>query len=450
MDDLTGSKEESSDSDISKTEPSESNIPTVPDKESNSEQETNNPNEKCENGDNTQGSTNDESTNSTYDPKNVHYEGDVAIYTDAATGYRYQWDKEKNEWVAAQNVVYGFEDDTHVYTDADGVKYFWDKVKLAWFPKVDDDFMARYQMNYGFTETSTNTEEKPKNDENKLDQSKKVKGEKRKASEPTWFQVDDSQNTNVYVSNLPTDITEEDFINLMQKCGLVMRDPVSGVFKIKLYKEPGTEHLKGDALCTYIKIESVDLAINLLDGYDYNGRKIHVERAKFQMKGEYDPKKKPKMRKKKEKLKLKKQQEKLFDWRPEKLIGEKAKHEKVVIVKNLFDPSIFDTDVSLILEFQQDLREECSKIGEVRKVIIYDRHPEGVAQINMSNPEEAEQVVTLLNGRWFMKRQLTAEIWDGKTKFKIAETDSQITQRLDKWDEFLEGESEPNSKQVTT
>lgn len=436
--------------DISKTEPSESNTPTVPDKESNSEQETNDPNEKCENRDNTQGSTNDESTSSTYDPKNVHYEGDVAIYTDTATGYRYQWDKEKNEWVAAQNVVYGFEDDTHVYTDADGVKYFWDKVKLAWFPKVDDDFMARYQMNYGFTETSTNTEEKSKNDENKLDQSKKVKGEKRKASEPTWFQVDDSQNTNVYVSNLPTDITEEDFINLMQKCGLVMRDPVSGVFKIKLYKEPGTEHLKGDALCTYIKIESVDLAINLLDGYDYNGRKIHVERAKFQMKGEYDPKKKPKMRKKKEKLKLKKQQEKLFDWRPEKLIGEKAKHEKVVIVKNLFDPSIFDTDVSLILEFQQDLREECSKIGEVRKVIIYDRHPEGVAQINMSNPEEAEQVVTLLNGRWFMKRQLTAEIWDGKTKFKIAETDSQITQRLDKWDEFLEGEREPNSKQVTT
>ncbi|KAJ8945346.1 hypothetical protein NQ318_009741 [Aromia moschata] len=120
-------------------------------------------------------------------------------------------------------------------------------------------------------------------------------------------------------------------------------------------------------------------------------------------------------------------------------MGDKAKHERVVIIKNLFEPAIFDTDVGLILEFQQDLREECSKLGEVRKVIIYDRHPEGVAQINMSCPEEADQAVELLNGRWFMKRQLSAEIWDGRTKYRIAETDSEITERLDKWDKFLEG-----------
>lgn len=62
----------------------------------------------------------------------------------------------------------------------------------------------------------------------------------------------------------------------------------------------------------------------------------------------------------------------LFDWHPDKLRGERSKHEKVVIVKNLFDPAIFDKDVSLLLEFQQDLREECSKCGTVRKVAIYD------------------------------------------------------------------------------
>lgn len=198
--------------------------------------------------------------------------------------------------------------------------------------------------------------------------------------------------------------------------------------------------MKGDALCTYIKVESVELALNLLEGYDFKGHRVKIERAKFEMKGKFDPKLKPKMKKKKDKLKLKKQQEKLFDWRPEKKIGDRAKHERIVIVKNLFDPKIFDTDVGLILEFQQDLREECSKYGDVRKVVIYDRHPEGVAQINMGSPEEADKVVELLNGRWFMKRQLTAEIWDGKVKFKIAETDSEISQRLDNWDKFLEGE----------
>lgn len=62
----------------------------------------------------------------------------------------------------------------------------------------------------------------------------------------------------------------------------------------------------------------------------------------------------------------------LFDWRPDKLRGERSKHERVVIVKNLFESSVFDKDVGLILEYQQDLREECSKCGEVKKVVLFD------------------------------------------------------------------------------
>lgn len=62
----------------------------------------------------------------------------------------------------------------------------------------------------------------------------------------------------------------------------------------------------------------------------------------------------------------------MFDWRPEKMRGERAKHEKVVIIKNFFDPSLFDREVHLIIDYQNDIREECSKCGTVRKVIIYD------------------------------------------------------------------------------
>ncbi|KAJ8945347.1 hypothetical protein NQ318_009742 [Aromia moschata] len=250
---------------------------------------------------------------SAYDSQNLRYEGEVAIYTDINDGREYQWDKEKKEWCLRNNIVYGFEDDTHVYTDGDGTKYFWDKEKNAWFPKVDEDFMARYQLNYGFIDsTKVEVTQSQKFDKSLVDEkTKKVKGEKRKASEPTWFEVDETQNTNVYVSHLPLDIEEEEFVDLMQKCGLVMRDPQFGKFKVKLYKEPGTHILKGDGLCSYIRIESVDLALKLLDGYDFKGHKIKVERAKFRMKGEYDPKLKPKMKKKKDKLKLKKQQEKI-------------------------------------------------------------------------------------------------------------------------------------------
>ncbi len=39
-----------------------------------------------------------------------------------------------------------------LYKDTvDGMVYEWDKAKNAWFPRIDEDFMAVYQMNYGFT-----------------------------------------------------------------------------------------------------------------------------------------------------------------------------------------------------------------------------------------------------------------------------------------------------------
>lgn len=52
--------------------------------------------------------------------------------------------------------------------------------------------------------------------------------------------------------------------------------------------------------------------------------------------------------------------------------GERSKHEKIVIIKNLFEMELFEKEVHLILEYQNDLREECSKCGTVKKVIIYD------------------------------------------------------------------------------
>lgn len=52
--------------------------------------------------------------------------------------------------------------------------------------------------------------------------------------------------------------------------------------------------------------------------------------------------------------------------------GEPLKCERVVIIKNLFNPEDFDKEVALILEYQQDLRSECSKCGDVKKVVICD------------------------------------------------------------------------------
>ncbi|CAL1688077.1 unnamed protein product [Lasius platythorax] len=413
--------------------------------------------------------------------KNYEFDGQTYIYTDKATKITYRFDQENNKWivkeddkesscnkqssdrkekeensvpeVSAEAGAFGFENDTHTYTDpSDGSVYFWDKEKNAWFPKVDQDFMARYQMSYGFTDISAPQPNSP--EPNQLTSPQRAKEEKeqrrteakRKAQEPpTWFEVDEAHNTAIYVSGLPLDITMDQLTELFTKCGLIARDE-RGKDKIKLYRD-GNGEPKGDALCTYIKVESVDLALKILDGSQIRGKTLSVQRAKFQMKGEYDPALKPK-KKKKDKERQKKMQEKLFDWRPERMRGEPLKCERIVIIKNLFTPQDFDREVQLLLEYQQDIRSECLKCGDVRKVVIYDRHPEGVAQVTFREPAEAQACVQLLNGRWFSQRKISAEIWDGKTRYKITETDEEIEARLNKWDAYLEQEDERKEQET--
>lgn len=121
--------------------------------------------------------------------------------------------------------------------------------------QVDEDFMARYQMSYGFTDSNakeTNSVQQPQ-ELVKVDKEKKKMEAKRKAQEPpTWFEVDEAHNTAIYVSGLPLDVTMEELTELFSKCGLMARDE-KGKDKIKLYKDSNGQP-KGDALCIYIKV----------------------------------------------------------------------------------------------------------------------------------------------------------------------------------------------------
>lgn len=156
--------------------------------------------------------------------------------------------------------------------------YIQDENKKAWFPRIDDDFLAIYQMNYGFVDNTSSTsedkqKEAPKNpttdmevqqNEGETSESQeRLAGKKRKApaAPPKWFDIPPEQNTKVYVSNLPLDITETEFGEVMSKCGLVMKDLKTGKLKLKLYRDANGE-LKGDGLCHYIKVsKSINLPL---------------------------------------------------------------------------------------------------------------------------------------------------------------------------------------------
>ncbi|CAL8265689.1 unnamed protein product [Merluccius merluccius] len=359
--------------------------------------------------------------------------------------------------------------DPYTYTDPqDGTVYDWDHDKKAWFPKITEDFMAAYQANYGFTVDGTpdanacivdatkpaapstadlgprgaaHPEPAPTQapgQDQKPAKEAKQKGEKRKA-EPAWFDVDDNKNTNVYVSGLPPDVSSEEFVELMSKCGIVMRDPITEEYKVKLYKD-GQGNLKGDGLCCYLKKESVALAVRLIDESEVRGYKLHVEEAHFELKGQYDATKKKK--KNKEYKKRLQQQQKQLDWRPEKQGEVRKRHEKVVIIQNMFHPSDFEEDPLVLNEYRDDLRIECEKFGQVKKVIIFDRHPDGVASVAFKEPDHADLCIEALNRRWFGGRQLSAVLWDGTTDYQVEETAREREERLKGWSNFLD----PGSK----
>lgn len=343
-------------------------------------------------------------------------------------------------------------EERQTYVDpTDGTVYEWDSEKRGWFPKVDEDFLASYQMNYGFTpdgeqavtvssdsqtagpHVPQTVQSQDQKREIEDDQGSESKKKKRKADEG-WFEVEGSKNQNVYVSGLPQDTTEEEFIEMMSKYGIIMQDPETNKPKVKLYRDQNGQ-IKGDGRCCYLKRESVDLAIELLDESDYKGQTIHVEQATFHLKGDYNPALKKK--KKNKKKKAGKGQEKLLDWVER---DERKKNERIIVFKNMFDVKDFEKNPLLITELRDDMKAECEKFGEVRKVIVFDRNKEGVCSVAFATFEGAETCLPVMNGRWFAGRRITAEKWDGKTNFKVEETEKQEEERLDEWEKYLAGE----------
>lgn len=75
-------------------------------------------------------------------------------------------------------------------------------------------------------------------------------------------------------------MTVEEAREFFEKAGIIRLDPHSGEPKIKIYfDDKGIP--KGDALISYAKEESIDLAMELLNNRDFRpGKKVTIERVK--------------------------------------------------------------------------------------------------------------------------------------------------------------------------
>ncbi|KAF8563581.1 hypothetical protein P879_10129 [Paragonimus westermani] len=235
--------------------------------------------------------------------------------------------------------------------------------------------------------------------------SKPVTKRKQAAPPPAWYEMEDDKNTHVYVTGLPPEITEEEFLELMSKYGVVMNEPFVDKPRIKLYRD---EHgkPKGDGRCCYVKRCSPRSFKPLKHDSIFILFRWGIDTSKFV----------------------------------------RSKKERVLVLKNAFLEFDFVRDVTLIPCVRDRIRTECAKCGTVKKIVVHDTNPLGVVTVTFSSPEEADTALSFLDKALFNypgtggARQLLVERWDGKTNYSVKEDKDEELSRIHNWEKFLGGD----------
>jgi HIV Tat-specific factor 1 len=259
-------------------------------------------------------------------------------------------------------------------------------------------------------------------------------GRVTKAPKKTKAPLPPRANTAIYVTGLPLDATVEEVHEVFsRKCGVIAEEIDSGKPRIKLYTDE-KGHFKGDALIVFFKAPSVDMAIMLLDDTkfrieDKSIEKMRVQAAdssykKVQHNDGGEEKEKPKTSMKDKQKIMKKTQKldaRLADWSDDEsssMVETSTKWDKVVVLKHMFTLEELAEDSAAILDIKEDIREECSKLGEVTNVVLFDMEEDGVASVRFSSSDAARACVEVMDGRSFAGQKVVAYISDGKEHFK--------------------------------
>lgn len=258
------------------------------------------------------------------------------------------------------------------------------------------------------------------------------------------------KNTGVFISKLPSDTTKEEVIEAFSKYGLISEDYKTGEPRVKLYYENGV--FKGEALVVYHSIESVLLAIQMLDESNFrpgDSEKIRVQQAEFSNKGSSTEKKslsseeRQLLQNRKEEMK-----KKLSNWEGEnKTIDTENKvseikrkiFEKIVIIRHVFRKEELEKDPLLELDLKEDIQEECDRheIGkDITKIILYDISECFMVKFNKA--ALSLKCVEVLNGRYFDGLKLDVKLYNGEKLEKSRSTDENEEDRLNQFGNWIE------------
>uniref|UniRef100_W5ND95 HIV-1 Tat specific factor 1 n=1 Tax=Lepisosteus oculatus TaxID=7918 RepID=W5ND95_LEPOC len=348
-------------------------------------------------------------------------------------------------------------DDPYTFVDPeDGTVYDWDQEKKAWFPKITEDFLAAYHANYGFNEEGTgkpsvseapaadpvaqkSAPQKPQAEGAEVTQPKEGKQKEKRKADPGWFNIDQEKNTNIYVSGKQEHEDPGPWKCRFLSPSISYSDGVGTSFSNEL-KNPSNCSLEGFCECSLFQQESLK-AVFIWDLFDlvYHLRFSYITRP-LVLQGDKRTSLSVKSLCKQSKLDL---VQSILNWRIRrrgKIRCRSFFKAEVCCRSNLKKQPLSEhtqEDPLVLNEIREDLRTECEKFGQVKKVIIFDRHPDGVASVAFKEPEEADVCQLALDGRWFGGRKLSVQHWDGTTDYQVEETNREREERLKGWASFL-------------
>jgi HIV Tat-specific factor 1 len=133
----------------------------------------------------------------------------------------------------------------------------WNGVQRKWLPVVDDSLIEAQQAAYSVPGVDESTPAAPvlRREGKRRRQDGDQNGDKKQRRRV---------NASIYVTGLPLDCTKEEIAKTFSRYGVLNEDD-AGQPRIKMYTDEESGLFRGDALVTYFREESVELAINVLD-----------------------------------------------------------------------------------------------------------------------------------------------------------------------------------------
>lgn len=357
---------------------------------------------------------------------------------------RLSYDKSSSQWFFEVN------------NDNKSTEYYYNFILERWIPTADVDNNGRKRSHEDDTIHDEEEENKLAIKNLKKQKLKEMKEQMNKSKADGNNNKSTFENTGVYVSQLPRDITKDELMDTFSKYGLISEDYKTGEPRIKIYHNDDQR----DALIIYHSKESVSLAIEMLDESfirpppSKDQTKIKVEPAEFKKSDSDTTNDKRKALTYEEKKLLNKKKEmmkkKLSSWDDDEgnIQAEdlnktnnikKRIWDKIVVIEKMFRVEELKSDPLLEMDLKEDIQDECNKLNignDVTKITIFDIS--GIITVKFNNSELSLKCIESFSGRYYDGLTLKAYLYQGEKFQKTNQDNENEGERLDSFGNWLE------------